>query len=523
MIIFSDSKNPAVLRVRTSLAGTRVRFPMSLLLLLLFAVTACHVEEPYVGPHGNDSIPTPDTTILPVDTIPSDTVVVPPVDTTKTETPDQKRNPAYLYDLTALPQITLTLTEKDWNQYLSNFDANPHNGLYVPAKWTMVKGQDVWHRDSVGLRPRGNTSRVRPEGGGGQPHTNGGQFHHAHFGVRFTEYVTGERFFGSDRVILKWFRNEPAYCREVYCYDLFRRFGVWTAPRASYCRLWLQIEGDDKPVYMGVYELIEGVRNGYLDDRRKDGYLPDSDGNLWKAAWGADLSDFNITGTSNMGVSDEEHSYVYSLKTNKKKGLTAAQKELYDFMEQMRPLPSGSEQLHAYLEQHADVDLFLRMMAVNVAVGMWDDYWINKNNYYFYFDSNHKFYFIPFDYDNTLGTSQAPLMDDAGTANPLTWGSLDGDRLLCKKIFSITEYKELYKQYLLQLCDDDELFTASGSATRIRQWHNLISAYVANDTGEDMQIEDLPASWGSTPQYRLLSTGNNFFNTRKSAIYQYCK
>ena len=49
---------------------------------------------------------------------------------------------------------------------------------------------------------------------------------------------------------------------------------------------------------------------------------------------------------------------------------------------------------------------------------MWDDYWFNKNNFYFYFDSNGKFYFIPYDYDNTLGTSSGM---NSGTQDMLNW------------------------------------------------------------------------------------------------------
>ena len=40
-----------------------------------------------------------------------------------------------------------------------------------------------------------------------------------------------------------------------------------------------------------------------------------------------------------------------------------------------------------------DVNLFLKTY-VNVMVGMWDDYWNNSNNFYFYFDGAGKFYFI---------------------------------------------------------------------------------------------------------------------------------
>ena len=33
-----------------------------------------------------------------------------------------------------------------------------------------------------------------------------------------------------------------------------------------------------------------------------------------------------------------------------------------------------------------DMDLFMKTYAANVILGMWDDYWTNMNNYYFYFD-----------------------------------------------------------------------------------------------------------------------------------------
>lgn len=433
---------------------------------------------------------------------------------------DTQRNLSYLFDLNDVPIITLTLTENDWNEYLQNFDNNPDNALYVPAAFSMEKGDGrIFYRDSIGLRPRGNTSRRRPEGYAGQPHDkNNPDWHHAHFGLRFTKYTTGQRFFGMDRIVLKWFNNDPAYCREIYCYDLFRRFGVWSAPRASYCRLYIHIEGDPKPAYFGVYEMIEGVRNGYLDDRRKENHIPDAAGNLWKAAYNrqgqADL--FN-TDKSRMGVADEENVYTYALKTNKT-ALATAQNELVDFINGMMPLTSGTEQLKTWLEQHIDIDLFLRQLAVNVMVGMWDDYWVNANNYYFYFDSHSRFYFIPYDYDNTLGTSG--IMQDSGTQDLLHWGSRDGDRLLVKKVLSIKEFEDTYKQYIKELASSDELFGVQGSQNRIRQFQNLIRPYVANDTGEDMEVYDEPAYWSNQPQYRLLSgsRGTNFFITKISSI-----
>ena len=436
--------------------------------------------------------------------------------------PSTHRDLDYLFDIDAVPSIKLTLTEADWNTYLSNFDQWPDNSLYVPAAFEFTKDGVTYTRDSVGLRPRGNTTRRRPESSTGEMHREGAPFHRAHFGIRFTQYVTGQRFFGMDRIILKWNATDPAYVREAFCYDLFRRFGVWSAPRASFCRLSIHIKGDAKPVYMGVYTMIENPRKGWLDANYHEGHIPDKQGFLWKAGYGADLSSAD---QSKMGIQDDYGKrYAYNLKSNKD-SLAFAKAELCDFIKGMTPLKSGSTELQTWLEKNVDMDLFLRAYAVNVMVGMWDDYWKNKNNFYFYFDSNHRFYFIPFDYDNTLGTAQERY-GNPGTDNMLAWGSLEGDRILMRKVMSITAFKEQYKAYIKQLASSSDLMEPVAACTRITRLQGLIRAYVVNDTGEDGKVEDKPAYWSSCPYYRLL-TGNagngqssesNYFKTKAAAI-----
>ena len=447
----------------------------------------------------------------------------PDTPTTPSDTLSTHRDLDYLFDLESVPQITLTLTESDWNTYLSNFDHWEDNSLYVPAAFSFTKDGVTYTRDSVGLRPRGNTTRKRPESSSGQMHKDGAPFHRAHFGIRFTKYTTGERFFGMDRIILKCNATDPSYVREAFCYDLFRRLGVWSAPRASFCRLTIYIQGDSKPVYMGVYTMIENPRKGWLDANYHAGHIPDKDGNLWKAGWGADLSS---TDRNKMGIQDDYGKrFAYNLKSNKSE-LNRAKSELCDFIGGMTPLQSGSTELQTWLNNHMDVDLFLRAYAVNVMVGMWDDYWKNQNNYYFYFDSNHRFYFIPFDYDNALGSAQEKF-GNPGTDNMLAWGSLGGDRILMRKVMSINDFKEQYKAYIKQLSTSSELMESAAASARIAHLQSLIKEYITNDTGEDGTIVDRPASWSSCPYYRLLtgSAGNgkssesNFFKTKASSIY----
>ena len=170
-----------------------------------------------------------------------------------------------------------------------------------------------------------------------------------------------------------------------------------------------------------------------------------------------------------------------------------------------------------------DIDLLLKTYAVNVAVGMWDDYWNNANNYYIYFNARgltgYKFYFIPYDYDNTLGTSlRCGVQDDAGRQNPLNWGN-DNNRLIAR-ILKFSDFRAKYIAYLKELIDiKNGLMDRQSAQARIRSWQRMIEPYVDNDTGEDTVIEDKPASWGNHSEYNLLkSNGDNFFTVKAFTI-----
>jgi len=444
-------------------------------------------------------------------------------DPTGNDTANVVLNSDYLFDIQNVAEIKLDVKLADWNTFLHNYDLNPGNEDCVPATFTYSKNGKTFVLDSVGLRLRGNTSRRRPEGNDGQVHNaQNPVWHHAHFVVKFAEYKKKRYFAENDRITLKWHKDDAAYCREVYCYDLFRRFGVYTAPRAAYSRLTINVSGDVKPAYFGVYVLLEGVNDSYLENRKKSGHFVSDNGYLWKANWGANLSPSSM-GNENFGVEkitinpSETESYIYDLKT-KKSQINTARTQVQNFINNMNPLPSGSAELKAYIEQNMDIDLFLRAYAVNVMVGMWDDYWINTNNFYFYFDTDGKFYFIPFDYDNTLGTSL--LVENSGTQNMLEWGDLSGERMLMRKIMSVPEFKNQYKAYIKELAASDDLFKTEGSIARITAWQSMIYSYIANDTNEDMQIIDIPASWGNCSFYRLLSGDNNtnFFKAKIHSI-----
>jgi spore coat protein CotH len=433
--------------------------------------------------------------------------------------------PSGIFDLSTVPEIELDLSLAQWNKLLSNFDLNPKNEKKVVAamRWTSA-GQTIV-LDSIGLKLRGNTSRRRPEGTTGQLHkAASADWHHCHFALDFAQFRHTQRFLNLSKLNLKWCKDDPTYVREIYSYDLFRRYGVWTAPRASYCRLKVNVAGDPQPAYYGIYEMIESVGDDFIA-ARSEHWAPDA-GFLWKGGYaGKDVPDF--VSAAGIGIEDvkldpaKSQYFAYDLKTRKKE-FSGAKSQLVEFIQNLNS--KTGDDFKTWIAQKMDVPLFLKTYATSVMLGMWDDYWANTNNFYFYFAPGGKAYFIPYDYDNTLGTSQ--IVANSGTQNPLEWGPAAG-RPLVNKILAVREYRDMYEADIRELANPGkDLFDPAKSKQRILGWQTLISPYISNDTGEDMAISDRPASWGNAPFYRLLSgnaeggsKGNaNFFASKIKSI-----
>ena len=425
----------------------------------------------------------------------------------------------YVWDNDALPEIHLSVSLEEWNRLLALYDANAYTKQYVMGEVTFAKDGESTFIDSVGIRLKGNTSRRRPEGWTGNTHQAGNtDWHHVHFGVNLRKYVDDDAHTiqGVRKLHLKWFKDDPNYVRELFCYELFRRAGVWTAVRDNYCRLWLHVEGDAQETYYGVYEMIEPIDKRYLKDRKER--FGSSNGFLWKcrnAAAGLNNPNGDIWYDDD---TDDRHAYTLETQTA---DFDSARIQLVDFMNKINYL-SDSE-FYTWIQQVTDVDLLLKTYAVNVAVGMWDDYWNNANNYFLYFNSRHlhdyKFYFIPYDYDNTLGTSlRCGNQEDAGRHDPLNWG-VSSNRLI-SRILAFDDFRAIYINHLKFLVTTgNAMMDRQTAQARIRAWHSKIAPYIDNDTGEDTSIEDKPASWGNHSEYNLLrSDGNNFFTVKAASI-----
>ena len=429
----------------------------------------------------------------------------------------------WVFDMNVLPEIHIEISVDEWNDLLEAYDRDSNTNAYVHCDVEFKSKGETHDFVDAGLRLRGNTSRRRPEGNGGEKHRKDNtDWHHCHFMINLRKYQKDDahELYNVRKLHLKWHKDDRAYCRELYCFDLFRRFGIWTAPYSSYCRLWIHVEGDSKAAYYGVYEMIEAIDDKYVK-KRKD-LFGDHKHNLWKCRWGADLNYDNIRNADIYYDDDSGSNHTYELKSNTE-NFNAAKEQLIEFTKNVKQ--RTGKDFHDWIATVCDVRLLLRTYAVNVCVGMWDDYWNNKNNFYIYFNSsdknNYKFFFIPYDYDNTLGTSlNCGVQSDSGRHDPLNWGNTNESPLI-GKILQYDDYRKIYVDALNELINPaNNLFYYQSSIDRINGWHSMIRDYVVNDTDEDCEIKDRPAGWGNIYEYRILdaSSSMNFFKVKAESI-----
>ena len=427
----------------------------------------------------------------------------------------------YVYDPECLPEIHLSVAKSEWSTLLSAYDADNATTKQIHADLKFVKGAEVTSVSNIGLRLKGNVySRKRPQS------ASSGRFKHVHYQLNLGKWVKEDdgtqSIHGAQKICLKWFKDDPSYVREILVYNLLKDAGVWTASYNHYCRLYISVAGAEEK-YLGIYDMIEHLDKQYLKSRKK--LFGSSKGFLWKLRGGVSFSKTN----DNMGADlDDGKEYKYELKTGTD-SLDLAKKQLNNFISNYNSLIGQG--FHNWIGEHMDVPLFLRTYAVMVCCGLWDDYWNNGNNCYCYFNStdpeNYKFYFIPYDCDNSLGIGNSGC-GNAGkypaSQDPFNWGS--SSRPLVYRLLQYSDYKEIFAAELKRLTDPAEgIMDYESASAKVRKLQSLIQGKTANDTNEDTNMYDGVPSWSSADKtYYLLKDGSdNFFRAKAASIEKYCE
>lgn len=392
-------------------------------------------------------------------------------------------------------RVTLRVAQDEWDALIAHMleyaaiDGNMRTNRYFRADFVHQGEGGVTVMEEVGFRTRGNTTREVPE--------EDGVFRRAHFKVKFDalfdlapgtpEYATRDerRFVGIKELSFKWGRErDPSQIRELFAYDLFRKVGV-PVPRVVPVDLTFQI--GERTIHYGLYLGIENVDKPFLGKR----FGSDNDGDLYKCLWlnegPATLTP--LTNPRSVGVKDWTRNYrpAYDLQTNEE---SSSHQDLFELIGTLSNPDNGY--LSDWLDRHFDVEHFLRALAVNVLVGMPDDYWAMGNNYYLYFGAA-RTRFIPWDYDHGLGGGwggePAWDHDQIADSDPFVWKNLNRafgvnvDHPLVDRLLRIPQYRSRYAEILGGILDAGHFSPEAWRSLFDRQ-APLYLPYLATDTGE---------------------------------------
>lgn len=445
--------------------------------------------------------------------------------------PYRHENLRYVFDDGALPKITISISEENLNKKLRLYDQNPRHEEEVRANFRFEKNGVVDTVKLVGFRLKGNSSRARIAGNRGEAFDpKDPNWHQAGFVVDFNQIVKDQHFRGLKKINLRYLNGDPSFIRTAYSENLMRRFGVWSAPLASYVRLYLHVEGQKKPAYFGIYQIVEPIDKIYLQHR----FGVEPLGFLWKCTFCTLAVPFDeaTTGVESVSSKDDDQSTrpYFDLKTRKKKQ-EIARSQLVDFIHDLNYLPS--EKFESWAESHIDVDLFLKALAVRTALGDWDGHWINDNNYYLYFRKvDGKLIFVPHDFDNTLAIGG--FVENPVTQNPFYFGAVHMGKPLIYRFLNHPAFRQRYATFLSDLVDEEKgLLHPNQSNVMVRQLLNVIdpkrnAKYIKNDTDAYQNILDKNLMGLGDVRYSIIPDGEyltdekvnvpNFFKVRSGSL-----
>jgi len=420
-----------------------------------------------------------------------------------------------LFTIDRVAPIELRITQSEWNAMLAHMqdysaiDSAMRTGRYFRAAFVYRTADGDELLEEVGFRTRGNTTRELPE-------DPPGVFHRAHFKLKFDAtfdltpgtpaYIARDarRYRGLKELNLRHNRDrDPSQIRELFAWETFRQAGL-VVPRVTPAALTLTIGDTSHP--FGLYLALEGIDKPFL--RRRLGPA-DNDGDLYKCLWlnegPATLEP--ITNPRALGIKNWETNYrpAYDLQTNNDTPTHAALLGLIHALDTL-----DTPALATWLYTRFDVEHFLRFLALNVLIGMPDDYWAMGNNYYLYFAPDRAL-FIPWDYDHGLGGGWGgdPHWSHAeiATSDVLTWKNLNaafGDRNtrhpLVDELLKVPHIRARYLDLLREFTAGDGLFALQRWTTLFDAQAPLYAPHLDNvaDEGELMEDTGLERAYFAT-------------------------
>ena len=239
----------------------------------------------------------------------------------------------------------------------------------------------------------------------------------------FGEYVKGQRLGTLKKLNLHSNITDASWMNEVLAFRLYRDAGV-PAPRTSYARVHVTVQGRRERAYAGLFSLVENADEEFVATRG----LPA--GAIFKPVATSLFAD--------LGPDWKRYNQTYDPKTT----LTPAQQQrVIDFA---RLVSKGTDtELAARVADYLDLESTARYLAVMVFLSDMDGLFGAGQNYYLYLDPRtQKFSFIAWDQDHSFGQffrGTQSSREQLSIHHP--WS--ESSRFL-ERLFELQAFKKLY-------------------------------------------------------------------------------
>ncbi|MEO7190022.1 MAG: CotH kinase family protein [Vicinamibacterales bacterium] len=345
-----------------------------------------------------------------------------------------------LFDPERMWTAQLTLTTDQWNRMQPTFGGAARSSgddWLQSAKggrngWGTVLGVEFAyvHVDlefegtrlpDVAVRFKGNGTFTNS---GGKPAKNS-------LKIDLNKFVKGQTIAGVSTLNFHNNVTDEGLLNETVAFRLFREAEV-PAPRTSWVRVFLSVQGRYDRQYLGLYSLVENVDTHFLNSRSAD-----------KA--GAILKPSTRNPFLDRG---DSWSAAYQQTYDPKTDLTSAEQRRVIEFSQFVSTASDSD-FEARIGQFIDIDEFARYFAVVLWLADLDGMLERGQNYYVHMPpGNGPFAFIPWDQDRTFGTwaKIEPGRYDTLSIDP-PWGSSVRVRFL-ERMNGVPAFRNAYRSRL---------------------------------------------------------------------------
>jgi hypothetical protein len=285
---------------------------------------------------------------------------------------------------------------------------------YVPA--TLEIGG--WRFPNVAARYKGNGSYLRARGTG-----------KISIKVDLNKLVKGQKLAGLTTLNFQNNITDIGWMNEVLSYRLYRDAGA-LAPRTTYARVYVTVEGQSSRQYLGLYSVSENVDENFIEERfgtRKGAIFKPSTSSLF-TYWGNDWNTYHQS---------------YDPKTD----LTEAEKQRIIELGTLVSSATDAE-FASRIGEFVDLDSFATYFAVLVWIANADSLLQNGQNFYTYLHpSTNQMHFIAWDQDGSFGNFRS---SGGSWAVHYPWA---GTNLFLGRLYAVEAFRSRYLARMADLSD----------------------------------------------------------------------